>query len=119
MALGDVGTVLDFIAENWSKAADDFAIERKWGRLSIEDERRSEALIALEDQAHSKEFDALVGGVAQGTLVLDFFGSLSTEATATVEFPGTSCERLEINRADLTTALAPSSTEWLRMSPKS
>jgi molecular chaperone DnaK (HSP70) len=32
---------------------------------------------------------------------------LSIEATATVEFPGTSCERLEINRADLTTALAP------------
>jgi molecular chaperone DnaK (HSP70) len=31
---------------------------------------------------------------------------LSVETTATVEFPGTACDRIEINRADLTTAFA-------------
>jgi hypothetical protein len=78
----DIGAVLGFIIDNWAKNADEFAIERKWGRLSIESERRSAALIALEDREHRKEFDALVDGVAQGSLILEFFGALDALPSA-------------------------------------
>lgn len=81
----DVRKALQFVAENWSRASDDFSVTRKWGKLSPDEETRFKATLEKEVGAHTQEFEKLGRSVAQGPVAVEFFSALGSLPTGLKE----------------------------------